>query len=79
MDYSSVPHRYSSGQLTFGDRYRYSQCLSISTRSDVVVEGIETFLVQLQTISPLPPYVELARTNATVFILDNDHGMLHCN
>ena len=71
VDYSSIPGRYTSGRLTL---YYYStrQCKSISTRADSLVEGTENFLVQLWSTGPLPPSVKLARTSATVFILDND-------
>ena len=74
MDYSSVPNRFPHGRLAFNS-FRNLQCLSINTISDIVMEGTESFIIKLHPISFLPPAVELARINATVFILDND-GML---
>ena len=74
MDYSSVPARFTSGRLTFSS-FSTRQCVSIRTAFDSQVEDTEDFLVQLQVIGPLFLDVELARTNATIFILDND-GML---
>ena len=68
MDYSSI---FTSGRLTFNS-FSTRQCTTISTRSDSQVESTEDFLVQLQMIGPLSPIVKLARTNVTVFILDND-------
>ena len=71
-----VDWRVTSGRLAFNEIRTY-QCLSISTLSDrTFLEGTETFIIQLQAFNLfLPPSVELARTNATVFILDN--GMSH--
>ena len=66
VDYSSI-----SGRLAFSS-FRTSQCVLVRTRSDTALEGTEVFLVQLRNINPLPPFVTLARTNATVFIQDND-------
>ena len=87
-DYTSIPELYQyntsiiptsyilSGRLTFISFItNQTECITISTFFDLQVEGTEDFLVQLQMIGPLPPNVKLARTNATVFILDND-GML---
>ena len=71
VDYSSVPGGFTSGRLTLST-FSTLQCVSIGTISDSLVEATEDFLVQLRTINPLPPFVKLARTNATVFILDND-------
>ena len=75
VDYTSIPSFFVSGRLTLS-RFTTIQCLFVRTRSDSFVEGTEDFLVQLRAISFLPSTVELARTNATVFIRDND-GMLH--
>ena len=71
VDYFSIPGRVTSGRLTFNS-FSTRQCTTISTRFDSRVESTEDFVVQLQMIGSLPSTVKLARTNATVFILDND-------
>ena len=72
MDYTGL-----SGRLLFSS-FRTSQCLRISTRSDTALEGTESFLVQLRSINPLPPSVILTRSNATVFIQDDDGMLILC-
>ena len=71
MDYYSLPGSFTSGRL-YLRTYSTRQCFFIHTISDSQVEATEDFLVQLRAIDPLPPSVKLARTSATVFILDND-------
>ena len=74
VDYTSVTPFSTLGRLRFNS-FTSRQCSYIRTRYDAIVEGTEDFLVQLQTSNSLPSSVELARTNATIFITDND-GML---
>ena len=72
VDYTSIPGRFDTGRLRLSSS-RTRQCLTIrSSRSDTTVENTEEFFVGLQSTGPLPPFVELARTSAVVFILDND-------
>ena len=74
VDYPSVPGRFTNGRLILSSSTPVA-CLSISTSFDILMENTEDFLIQLQSTGFLPPSVKLGRTNATVFILDND-GML---
>ena len=66
-----MPSRFDTGRLTLRSSSS-RRCLFIRGRFDTAVENTEEFFVGLLSTGPLPPFVELARTSAVVFILDND-------
>lgn len=75
-DYTSLPRwwTWNSGRLTFSSSDT-RQCVSIATASDYTLENTEIFFVQMGSVYSLPPFVELTRTTATIFIQDDD-GMI---
>ena len=65
--------------VVFGaDTTTLTQTFPLTVVDDNIVEGTETFTVTLYplTLSPLPTYVSLTRSEATVKILDDDEAVV---